>query len=101
MELGLGRCAEDLTDPAKRQALDSLRDYVGKRIAMTDYPAFLNKNYDIGSGPTESFCGCLTQRLKGPGMRWDKTNAQALMALASLYYSNQWDKYWNTKRKTA
>jgi len=97
----LGRCAEDLTDPAKRQALDSLRDYVGKRIAMTDYPAFLNKNYDIGSGPTESFCGCLTQRLKGPGMRWDKTNAQALMALASLYYSNQWDKYWNTKRKTA
>jgi hypothetical protein len=97
----LGRCLEGVTEAAKRQALENLRDYVGKRIAMTDYPAFLNKNYDIGSGPTESFCGCLTQRLKGAGMKWDQDNAQAVMALASVYYSNQWDKYWNAKRKTA
>lgn len=46
---------------AKRQALKSLRDYVGKRIAMTDYPAFRELGYDCGSGPTESLCGTLTK----------------------------------------
>jgi len=49
--------------PAKAgiQALKSLRDYVGKRIAMTDYPAFRELGYDCGSGPTESLCGTLTK----------------------------------------
>jgi len=46
---------------AKRQALKSLRDHVGKRIAMTDYPAFRELGYDCGSGPTESLCGTLTK----------------------------------------
>ena len=56
---------------------------------------------DIGSGPTESFCGCLTKRLKGAGMRWDKDNAEAVMALASIYSSNLWNKYWNIKSVAA
>jgi len=71
----------------KHEALESLRQYVGKRVAMTDYPTFRDKGYDCGSGPTESFCGCLTRRLKGRGMRWDQDNAEAIMALGSLYYS--------------
>ena len=36
----------------KRAALESLRDYVGKRIAMTEYPTFRQLGYDCGSGPT-------------------------------------------------
>jgi hypothetical protein len=97
----LSECLEDLKDDDKRQELDNLRGYIGKRIAMTDYPYFLDLGYDIGSGPTESFCGCLTKRLKGSGMRWDKDNAEAVMALASIYYSNQWDKYWKSRHKAA
>ena len=65
----LGKCLSELTDETKRKALNNLRDYIGKRIAMTDYPSFIDRSYDIGSGPTESFCGGLTQRLKGPEMR--------------------------------
>jgi len=38
--------------------------------------------------------GNLTNQLKGSGMLWDKENAEAVMSLASLYYSNQWKKYW-------
>ena len=67
--------------------------YVAERVLtmpLTDYPSFLALGYDIGSGPTESFCGCLTQRLKGPGMRWDRDNTEAVMSLPSIYYSNQW-----------
>ena len=28
-------------------------------------------------------------------MRWDKDNAESVMALAGLYSSHLWDKYWN------
>ncbi len=82
----------------KRKALKSLRDYIGKRVAMTDYPTFRELGYDCGSGPTESFCGCLTARLKGRGMRWNKDNAESIMALGSLYYSNLWVDYWDQQR---
>jgi hypothetical protein len=83
---------------AKHEALESLRDYLRKRVAMTDYPTFRQLGYDCGSGPTESLCGRLTDRLKGPGMRWDQDNAEAMMALASLYHSGLWDTYWKSVR---
>jgi hypothetical protein len=82
----------------KREALESLRDYVGKRVAMTDYPTFRQLGYDCGSGPTESLCGTLTDRLKGAGMRWDPDNAESVMALASLYHSGLWHSYWKSQR---
>ena len=85
----------------KQEALESLREYLRKRVAMTDYPTFRRLGYDCGSGPTESLCGQLTNRLKGPGMRWDNDNAAAMMALASLYHSGQWDTYWNSVRAAA
>ena len=82
----------------KHEALRSLREYVAKRVNMTDYPSYRRLGYDVGSGPTESFCGTLTKRLKGRGMRWDKDNAESMMALASLYYSNLWQNYWQARR---
>jgi hypothetical protein len=85
----------------KRKALASLRQYVGKRVPMTDYPAFRKRGYDCGSGPTESQCGTLTDRLKGAGMRWDKDNAESVMALVSLYHSGLWRDYWKTQRRAA
>jgi hypothetical protein len=85
----------------KHEALESLRDFVAKRVAMTDYPRFRQRGYDCGSGPTESQCGKLTARLKGPGMRWDKSNAEAMMALACVYQSGQWGTYWQSERQAA
>jgi hypothetical protein len=82
----------------KAEALRSLREYVGKRVNMTDYPSYRQAGYDCGSGPTESFCGTLTARLKGRGMRWDRDNAEAIMALGSLYYSDLWSNYWGQQR---
>jgi len=70
-------------------------------VLMTDYPAFRKRGYDCGSGPTESLCGTLTDRLKGAGMRWDKGNAESVMALASLYHSGLWPDYWKAQRTAA
>jgi hypothetical protein len=82
----------------KAEALKSLREYIAKRVNMTDYPSYRQYPYDCGSGPTESFCGTLTRRLKGRGMHWDQDHAESMMALASLYYSNLWADYWARQR---
>jgi hypothetical protein len=97
----LGESLAGVSDDNGREALVSLREFLAKRIAMTDYPHFIAQGYDIGSGPTESFCGCLTQRLKGSGMRWNKDNAEAIMALAGLYFSHLWDNYWKSDNRAA
>lgn len=85
----------------RREAIKSLRDYVGKRVPMTDYPSFRELGYDCGSGPTESQCGTLTDRLKGSGMRWDADNAESVMALAAIYHSGLWMTYWKQQRAAA
>ena len=86
---------------AKREALRRLEQYVAKRAEMLDYPRFLAEGFDIGSGPTEAFCKTLTARLKGSGMRWDRPNAEAMMALAALEHSHLWDTYWISQRRGA
>ena len=81
-----------------REALTSLREYVAPRISMTDYPSFRAAGYDCGSGPTESQCGTLTARVKGPGMRWDSDNVESMLALCALDHSRQWEAYWQLQR---
>jgi len=81
----------------KRKAADRLLNYVGERREMIRYPEFVEKGWQIGSGPTEATCKTLTARLKGSGMRWDADNAEALMALEALTQSGQWEVYWQTQ----
>lgn len=80
---------------ASRQSADRLLHYISQREEMIQYPEFIEKGWQIGSGPTESMCKALTLRLKGRGMRWDRDNAEAMMALEGLWQSGQWDAYWN------
>ena len=77
----------------KHEALAALRQYVGKRMHITDSPTFRRIGYNCGSGPTES-AGTLTDRLKGSGIRWDKDNAESIKALAGIYHSCLWQTYW-------
>lgn len=78
----------------KRQAMDQLMHYVAERREMIDYPRFLDRGWQIGSGPTEARCKTTTARLKGSAKRWDADNAEAVAALAALEDSNQWHQYW-------
>jgi hypothetical protein len=92
---------QSLRSPTKRKALTELENYIAARIEMLQYPEFLARKYEIGSGPTESFCKTLTARLKGSGMRWDKPNAEALMALAAVRQSHLWTAYWKLQQAVA
>jgi hypothetical protein len=85
----------------KRKAIDRLLGYVSDRAEMIRYPEFLALGRQIGSGPTESMCKATTLRLKGRGMRWDRDNAEALMALEALDQSGTWEDYWDAQLSLA
>ncbi len=93
----LGLMARTRRGP-KRKSIESLHGYIAKRKEMTDYPRFLADGLQIGSGPTESQCKCLTTRLKGRGRRWNRPGIDAHLAVSCLYGSSkQWKTYWPTK----
>ena len=55
------------------------------------YKEYREAGYPIGSGSVESACKLVVQtRLKQAGMRWKRTNAQAVLALRSLLLSDNW-----------
>jgi len=78
----------------KRASADRVLHYVAERREMIAYDEFDRRGWHVGSGPIEAMCKATTRRLKGPGMRWDVDNAEAMMALESMYQSNLWDRYW-------
>ena len=82
----------------KRKEADRLLHYISDRRDMIRYPEFLKNGWQIGSGPTESQCRLLPDRVKGSGMRWDADNAEAVMTLEALDQSNPWSAYWHTAR---
>ena len=79
---------------AKKKSLRLLRNYLTERWEMVDYRQALACGWDIGSGPTEAMCKNLTLRLKRTGMKWDPSNAAAVMNLVALRESGQWDRWW-------
>lgn len=81
---------------SKRDAADALMGYMSERREMIRYPEFRQRGWQIGSGPTEAQCKSSTQRLKGRGRRWDRLNAEAVMALDCLESSHAWNLYWQT-----
>ncbi len=80
----------------QRAHADELLFYVSERSDMIRYPEFIAKGWQIGSGPTEATCRTLTERVKGPGMRWDPPNAEAIMGIESLSQTDQWKVYWES-----
>ena len=80
--------------PVRRKAADGLLNYVSDRRKMIRYPEFLAHGWQIGSGPMESQCRVVPDRVKGPGKRWDGDNAEAVMALEAMHQSRLWPAFW-------
>lgn len=83
-----------LRSPKKKAAADRLLNYMSQRQDMINYPEFAQRQWQIGSGPTESRCKTSTARLKGRGRRWNSPSAEAVAALTTLEDSDQWNHYW-------
>ena len=83
-----------LSGKAKRKSANGLMHYAAERKDMICYKELEAEGCLIGTGPQESMCKVLSQRVKGPGMRWDSDNAEAMMEMEGLGQSNLWDQYW-------
>lgn len=75
--------------------------YVRNNVHRMDYPTYLARGWQIGSGPVESACKRVVNlRLKGPGMRWGSPGADAICHLRALFLSEptQWDTFWQCQQ---
>jgi hypothetical protein len=84
--------------PAWRERHRQVLQYFTNHEHRMDYPTYLQRGWQIGSGAVESACKrVVTQRLKGAGMRWSKRGSHAMCHLLALLLgqANQWSAFWS------
>ena len=72
--------------------------YFGGQVQRMEYPVYVAKGWQIGSGPVESACKTVVGlRMKGGGMRWGEDGADAVAHLRALFRSEkgQWEGFWS------
>jgi hypothetical protein len=77
----------------KRKAMDGLMHYGAERRGLLNDRQCERRGWDVGSGSTESMCGAMTRRLKLRGLRWDRDNAEAMMALETVEPMDGWSAW--------
>lgn len=73
--------------------------YFRNHCHRMDYPTYLAKGWQIGSGPVESGCKTVIgNRLKGGGMRWSEAGSDGVAHLRGVYLSEPscWQALWQT-----
>jgi hypothetical protein len=95
----------DLTaTPRARTTWEATKTYFRNQHHRMDYPTYLAKGWQIGSGPMEAGCKLvINERMNGTGMRWGHEGADAMAHLRALYISEStlWTSYWANRRKSA
>jgi hypothetical protein len=87
----------DDANPQLRECHRKQVTYFRNHAHRMDYPKYVARGWQIGSGPVESACKTVVgNRLKGGGMRWSEQGADAVCHLRGLYLSdpNCWDFFW-------
>jgi hypothetical protein len=90
--------------PRARPAWEEVVTYFRNHHHRMDYPKYLAKGWQIGSGPVESACKLvINQRMNGAGMRWSHEGADAIGHLRALLLSEAtlWNGFWANRRKAA
>lgn len=75
-----------------------VRTYFSNHVHRMDYPEYLRRGWQIGSGSVESACKTVVnQRLCLGGMRWGEEGSDAVAHLRALYRSDpdQWEEFWS------
>lgn len=87
--------ASDHVRDVHRQQVTYFRNHAHRM----DYPKYVARGWQIGSGPVESACKTVVgNRLKGGGMRWGSDGADAVCHLRAVYLSQPacWDALWQS-----
>jgi hypothetical protein len=87
-----------VSDPLAAEEVRTAIGYFTTHAARMNYPAFVARQFPIGSGAVESAGKLLVgEREKGAGMRWTRAGAQAVATLRALHRSGRWDAFWQTQ----
>lgn len=87
--------------PSAQKVLQETVTYFENQAHRMDYPRYVSKGWQIGSGPIESACKTVVnQRLKEAGMRWGEAGSDGVCHLRALFLSEkgQWDAFWTRPR---
>lgn len=69
--------------------------YLHKREAFMQYPQYQAQGWPIGSGMVESAHKLVMQaRLKGPGMHWEGSHVNPMLALRTTVCNDRWLETW-------
>jgi hypothetical protein len=85
---------------ALREQRGKVERYFENNLSRMAYPEYQAEGWQIGSGVVESVCKTVVgQRLKGAGVRWGETGAQALYHIRVLYRSEKghWQAFWQRR----
>jgi hypothetical protein len=96
------RALDAASRPSAREVLRETVTYLENQGHRMDYPSYVAKGWQIGSGPVESACKTVVgQRLKCAGMRWGEQGSDGVCHLRALFLSErgQWDAFWAGYRK--
>src|SRR5439155_19637759 len=75
--------------------LDQKVTYLCKREQYMQYPRYQEWGWPIGSGSVESANkGVVQARLKGAGMRWERSHVNPMLALRTAVCDDQWEQAW-------
>lgn len=89
--------ATPLTGPGnkyRRKVLEQTLNHFTKNAARMQYHLLRRKDLDIGSGVVEGAVRHLMGvRLDGPGMRWGRDRAEAVLLLRCILINDQWDDF--------
>ncbi|MDQ5853690.1 MAG: ISKra4 family transposase [Chloroflexota bacterium] len=89
--------SEAAPDPEQKERAPGQEDveYLSKRVGQMQYPAYEAAGWPLGSGVVESANKVVVEaRLKGAGMRWERSNVNPMLALRNIVYSDRWDEAW-------
>lgn len=85
-----------------RPALAPIIHYFQQNAVRMRYATYRQRGYFIGSGAIESAGKQITAaRIKGPGMRWNVRDLNALLILRCVFLEHSWQTYWNSCARLA
>jgi hypothetical protein len=89
--------ATPLTGPGnkyRRKVLNKTIGHFTKNAARMQYHLLRRQDLDIGSGVIEGAVrNLMCARLDGPGMRWGRDRAEAVLLLRCIIINDQWDDF--------
>lgn len=75
--------------------LETKVNYLRKREQQMQYPLYQQLGWPLGSGSVESSHKSVVQaRLKGAGMRWERSHVNPMLALRTQVCHDRWEEAW-------